>query len=62
MGGKPTIRGMRFPVADILEMLSSGMTTEEILEDHPVLEKEDITAALRYAALSINKSVIVHAA
>jgi uncharacterized protein (DUF433 family) len=62
MGGKPTIRAMRFPVADILEMLSSGMTNEDILEEHPVLEIDDINAALMYAAQSINKSVIVHAA
>jgi uncharacterized protein (DUF433 family) len=62
MSGKPTIRGMRFPVSDILEMLSNGMTKEEILEEHPILEGEDILAALAYAALSINKSVIVHAA
>jgi uncharacterized protein (DUF433 family) len=62
MGGKPIIRGMRFPVADIVEMLSSGMTTEEILKEHPILEAEDIMAALVYAAQSINKSIIVHAA
>jgi uncharacterized protein (DUF433 family) len=62
MSGKPTIRGMRFPVADILEMLSSGMSPDEILEEHPVLERDDISAALMYGALSINKSVIVHAA
>ncbi len=41
---------MRFPVADVLELLGSGMTHEEILEEHPALEKEDITAALYYAA------------
>jgi uncharacterized protein (DUF433 family) len=62
MGGKPTIRAMRFPLADILEMLSSGMTLENILDEHPVLEKDDINAAQMYAALSINKSVIIHAA
>ncbi len=50
MGGKPTIRGMRFPVNDVLELLSSGLTETEILEQHPVLEKEDIKAALLYAA------------
>ena len=37
MGGKPTIRGMRFPVKDILELLSSGMNNAEILEEHPAL-------------------------
>jgi uncharacterized protein (DUF433 family) len=46
MGGKPTIRGLRFPVSDILELLSSGLTEAEILEQHPILEREDIAAAL----------------
>lgn len=49
MGGKPTIRGLRFPVADILEMLSSGMSVQQILEEHPILELDDIYAALQYA-------------
>ncbi|MCY7422414.1 MAG: DUF433 domain-containing protein [Chitinophagaceae bacterium] len=62
MGGRPTIRGMRFPVGDILEMLASGMKEESILEQHPILEKDDISAALTYAALTINKSKIIHAA
>lgn len=47
--GKPCIRGLRYPVELILELLSSGMTTEEILEDYEDLEKEDILAALAYA-------------
>ncbi|OOQ57526.1 DUF433 domain-containing protein [Mucilaginibacter pedocola] len=49
MGGKPTIRGMRFPVKDVLELLSSGLSVEGILEEHPVLEKEDIEAVLLYS-------------
>lgn len=48
MSGKPTIRGLRFPVADILEMLSSGMSAAQILEEHPMLELEDIWAALSF--------------
>jgi uncharacterized protein (DUF433 family) len=40
--GKPCIRGMRWPVEVIIDLLSSGMTIEQILEDHPELEKEDI--------------------
>ena len=48
--GKPCIRGMRYPVAAILELLSSGMTTDEILADYDDLEPEDILAALAYAA------------
>ncbi|GEP94529.1 DUF433 domain-containing protein [Chitinophaga cymbidii] len=51
MAGRPTIRGLRFPVADVLELLASGMSTEHILIQHPLLEREDITAALFYAAL-----------
>ena len=62
MGGRPTIRGMRFPVGDIYEMLASGMTTEEILEQHPILEKEDIQAALMYAAFRSKNTLIINAA
>ena len=47
--GKPTIRGLRYPVETILELLSSGMTTEEILADYEDLEREDILAALNFA-------------
>ena len=62
LSGKPTIRGLRFPVSDILELLSSGMTATEILEQHPVLEHEDISAALLYASLKMKNTTIVHAA
>jgi uncharacterized protein (DUF433 family) len=47
--GKPCIRGSRYPVEMILELLSSGMTTEEILADYEDLEREDILAALSFA-------------
>ena len=47
--GKPTIRGLRYPVETILELLSSGMTPEEILADYEDLEREDILAALAFA-------------
>lgn len=49
--GKPCIRGMRWPVEVILDMLGADMTTEDILNDHPELEKEDILAALQFAKL-----------
>lgn len=49
-GGRPCIRGMRIRVQDILEMLSGGMTREQILADYEELESEDIAAALAYAA------------
>ncbi len=48
--GKPCIRGKRYPVETLLEWLSGGMTIEEILADYPDLEKEDILAALAFAA------------
>lgn len=47
-GGRPTIRGMRIRVIDILDLLASGADRAEILEDYPYLEDEDITAALEY--------------
>jgi len=49
-GGKPCIRGMRITVYDILSWLASGMSTDEILEDYPELQVEDIFAALSFAA------------
>jgi len=48
--GKPCIRGLRYPVETILQWLSSGMTTEQILGDYQDLEREDILAVLAYAA------------
>ena len=49
--GKPIVRGMRWPVVVLLDLLASGMTNEEILQDHPELEREDILAVLQYAGL-----------
>ncbi|HEY0947109.1 MAG TPA: DUF433 domain-containing protein [Opitutaceae bacterium] len=49
-GGKPCIRGMRIRVKDVLEMLGSGMTEADILEEFPYLEANDIRAAQLYAA------------
>ena len=46
--GKPTVRGMRYPVAMILDLLSAGMTSEEILSDYPDMEEADIRACLAY--------------
>lgn len=48
--GKPCIRGLRYPVENILEWLASGMTVDEILSDYEDLEREDILAALSFAA------------
>lgn len=56
--GKPCVRNLRYPVEFLLELLSAGMTTEEILADYDDLETDDILAALLYAArLSQVKSI-----
>jgi uncharacterized protein (DUF433 family) len=60
--GKPTIRNMRYPVETMLDLMSAGMTAEEILEDYPDLEKEDLQACLLFASKlikvnSINKII-----
>lgn len=47
--GKPTIRNMRYPVENILELLASGMSIDELLLDYPDLEREDFLACLQYA-------------
>lgn len=49
-GGRPCIRGLRISVYDVLEMLAEGMREEEIIEDFPELEHEDIRACLAFAA------------
>ena len=48
--GKPTVRNMRYPVEMILDLLFSGMTFQEMIEDYPALENEDILACLAYAS------------
>jgi uncharacterized protein (DUF433 family) len=58
-GGKPCIRGMRIRVSDVLDLLASGATREEILSDYPYLEDGDITAALEFAARQSDRSIIV---
>jgi len=61
-GGRPCIRGYRLRVSDILGLIASGASNEEILEDYPFLEVEDIVAALRYAAHQTDHTVIAGAA
>ncbi len=56
--GKPIIRGMRWPVEVILDLLSSGMSAQEIVSDHPELELEDITASLTYAKKLVSGEVL----
>lgn len=48
--GKPTVRGLRYPVELLLDLLASGMEMQEILDDYADLEREDILACLQYAA------------
>jgi uncharacterized protein (DUF433 family) len=52
--GKPTIRGLRYPVENMLELLASGMTVDELLADYPDLEKEDFLACISYASKLVN--------
>ncbi len=56
--GKPCIRGLRITVADVLGWLASGMSHQEILEDYPELQKEDIAACLEYAADSERRRAV----
>ncbi|MFK5924946.1 MAG: DUF433 domain-containing protein [Verrucomicrobiota bacterium] len=57
-GGRPCIRGMRIRVTDVLDLLAAGLNYEQILDEMPDLEKEDITAAITYAKQSIDHPVI----
>lgn len=61
-GGKPCIRGLRIRVVDILELLASGASHEEILEDYPYLEAADIYAVLRFAARQNSHPILRSAA
>lgn len=58
-GGRPCIRGMRIRVSDVLELLADGMTPEQILDEHPDLELEDIQACLRFASLRVSHPILV---
>jgi uncharacterized protein (DUF433 family) len=57
-GGKPCIRGLRFPVSRLLGLLASGETQEAILKSYPYLEIEDIQEALYYVALLADEQII----
>ncbi|MHC5721412.1 MAG: DUF433 domain-containing protein, partial [Nostoc sp.] len=59
LAGKPIIRGLRIPVAMILELLAKGSTNQEILEDYPELEPEDIQAALFYAYYLVSQEEVL---
>ena len=57
-GGRPCIRGMRVRVADVLDLFAAGLTAEQILQELPYLEAEDLQACLQYAAREINHPVL----
>jgi len=57
-GGRPCIRGMRIRVTDVLDMLASGASREEILADYPDLDADDIEASLRYAIRQLDHPIV----
>jgi len=57
-GGRPCIRGMRIRVIDVLELLASGLSRDQVLEELPDLEPEDIEAVLRYASRRLGHPVL----
>lgn len=57
-GGRPCIRGMRIRVIDILDLYAAGLSAEQILEEMPDLEPEDLQAALQYAARKLDHPVL----
>lgn len=57
-GARPCIRGMRIRVVDILDLYAAGLSAEQILEEMPDLEAEDLRAALQYAARSLDHPVL----
>ncbi|MGI9056449.1 MAG: DUF433 domain-containing protein [Pyrinomonadaceae bacterium] len=61
-GGRPCIRGMRIRVSDVLELFANGLTADEVLEEMPDLEREDLYAALQYASRKIDHPILPFAA
>ncbi len=57
-GGRPCIRGMRIRVTDVLDLLAAGLNFDQILDEMPDLEREDITAAITYAKQGIDHPVM----
>ena len=57
-GGRPCVRGSRMRVSDLLELLAHGATIEEIVADFPALEREDVLAAIAYAAVQTSHTVV----
>ena len=59
-GGRPCIRGMRIRVIDVLDLLSNGLSNQDVLDELPDLELEDIQACLNYASKKLDHPVITH--
>jgi uncharacterized protein (DUF433 family) len=57
-GGRPCIRGMRIRVTDILDLFASGLSAQEILEEMPDLEMDDLRASLKYAAQRLDHPIV----
>lgn len=57
-GGRPCVRGMRIRVVDVLDLLASGLSTEQVLEELPDLEREDVQACLAYASRHLDHPVV----
>ena len=58
-GGRPCVRGMRIRVSDVLDLLANGLTPEQVVDELPDLELEDVRASLRYASRRISHPVLV---
>ena len=59
MGGVPCLRGLRIPVATVVNMVAGGMTVQEIVDELPPLEADDVAAALRFAADAVSDREIL---
>jgi len=57
-GGRPCIRGMRIRVVDVLDLLAQGLTREQVIEEFPDLEPDDISAVLQYASRRLDHPVL----
>jgi len=57
-GGRPCIRGLRIRVSDVIDLLASGLSPEQVVAELPDLEREDVTAALRYASQRLDHPVL----
>ena len=57
-GGRPCIRGMRIRVSDVLDLLAAGLTNEQVIEELPDLEMDDVRASIYYAARKVNRATL----